>query len=189
MRRSSSLLGPCPRAYIPIWVCVYLGALVVDRIALEVALDELLLLGEQLRHLVLGLARAVQLGGGALDLRGGVGRGRVVRARRGRGAAVGGRGLLRLGRLVAAALAPTPAAAATLREVAQQLARQRAGLARHPCARPAQHLLGLGRVPDRGRQQRSRQPPVLLARGVDEPAGGGRLGAAPRIDEQGNQPP
>src|SRR4051794_27478070 len=142
MRRSSSLLGPCPRAYIPIWVCVYLGALVVDRIALEVALDELLLLGEQLRHLVLGLAGAVELGGGALDLRGGVGRGRVVRARGGRGAAVGGRCLLRLGRLVAGALAPTAAAAAAFWGVAPQLARQRARLSRPPCARPPQPPLG-----------------------------------------------
>ena len=43
---------------------------------------------------------------------------------------------------------------------------------------PRSDLLGLGRVRQRGGEQRGRQPAVLLARGVHEPAGVARVGAA-----------
>ena len=63
-------------------------------------------------------------------------------------------------------LAPAPPAAAALalREVAQQLAGQRGRLARHAHAGAVEHLLRLGRVRQRGGEQRGRQPAVLLAR-------------------------
>ena len=92
---------------------------------------------------------------------------------------------LRLGRLrirVAAApalLAPAsrPLAPA-LGEVAQQLARQRGGLARHPHPRAVEHLLRLRRVGQRGRQQRRRQAAVLLLGRLHQPPRVARVGAA-----------
>ena len=111
--------------------------------------------------------------------------------------AVGGRGDLRRAddRLGRACLAPAglaaPAAlglAAALREVAQQLARQRGRLARHPRARAVDDLAGLGGVRERGGQQRGRQPAVLLARRVHQPARVARVGAAGGVHEQAEQP-
>ena len=83
---------------------------------------------------------------------------------------------------------PARAPPLALGEVAQQLARQRARLAGHPRARPAQDLLGLGRVRHRGREQRRAEPAVVLAGGVDEPARVARVGAAAGVDEQPEQP-
>ena len=77
-------------------------------------------------------------------------------------------------------LAAPPPALAGLGEVAQQLAGDRRGLAGHPHARPAQNLLGLGRVGDGGGQQRDREAAVLLARGVHDPARVAAVGAARR---------
>ena len=102
------------------------------------------------------------------------------RLRRAGGRAPGGR----CGRL----LAPAPRAAAlALGEVAQQLARQRARLAGQARARAAQDLLGLGRVRDRGGEQRGLQAAVLLARGVHEPARVARVRAAGGVHEQPEQ--
>src|SRR5439155_13305219 len=67
-----------------------------------------------------------------------------------------------------AAPAPAPRARAALGEVAQQVARQGARLAGQARPRPAQDLLGLGRVAARRRQQRRLQAPILLARRVDQ---------------------
>ena len=95
-------------------------------------------------------------------------------------------------RVVAAALAAAAAAAATaaasaLREVLEQLARQRRRLAGHPHAGAVEHLAGLGRVGQGGRQQRRRQPAVLLAGGLNEPAGVAGVGAAARVHQQAQQ--
>ena len=89
------------------------------------------------------------------------------------------------------ALLPAPPSlglAAALREVAQQLAGERGRLARHPRAGAVDDLARLGRVRERGRQQRRGQPPVLLARRVHEPPRVARVGAAGRVDEQAEQP-
>ena len=83
---------------------------------------------------------------------------------------------------------PRPAPALALREVAQQLARQRRRLARHPRARAVDDLARLGGVRDRRRQQRRGQPAVLLARRVHEPARVARVRAAARVHEQAEQP-
>jgi BirA family biotin operon repressor/biotin-[acetyl-CoA-carboxylase] ligase len=82
---------------------------------------------------------------------------------------------------------PTRADAA-LGEVAQQLARERRRLARHPRARAAQDLLGLGRVRERGGEQRRGEAAVLLAGGVDQPARVARVRGAGGVDEQAEQP-
>ena len=85
-------------------------------------------------------------------------------------------------------LAPAPRAAAlALGEVAQQLARERAGLAGQARAGAAQDLLGLGRVRHRGGEQRGLQAAVLLARGVHEPARVARVRAAAGVHEQPEQ--
>ena len=82
---------------------------------------------------------------------------------------------------------PAVAAAPALGEVAQQLARERARLARHPRPRAAQHLLGLRRVRHGGGEQRRAQAAVLLARGVDEPPRVARVRAAGGVHEQPEQ--
>ena len=87
-------------------------------------------------------------------------------------------------RALAAALV---AARAALGEVAQQLARERGRLAGHARARAAQRLLGLRRVGERGREQRGREPAVLLARGVDQPARVARVRSAGGVHEQAQQ--
>src|SRR5215213_42046 len=79
--------------------------------------------------------------------------------------------------------APAPAS----REVAQQLARQRGRLARHPRAGAAQRLLRLRRVRQGRREQCGGQAPVLSARCVDEPAGVARVRPAGRVHQQAEQ--
>ena len=69
-----------------------------------------------------------------------------------------------------ALLPPAPALRAGLREVPQQLAGDRRGLAGHAHARAPQDLLGLRRVGDRGGQERDPEAAILLARGGDETA-------------------
>ena len=83
---------------------------------------------------------------------------------------------------------PRAAPALALGEVAQQLARERRRLARHPRARAVDDLARLGGVRDRRREQRGAQPPVLLARRVHEPARVARVRAAARVHEQAEQP-
>src|SRR5207248_2746279 len=85
--------------------------------------------------------------------------------------------VLAVGRGVAPALGPGLAAPA-LGEVAQQLSGQGGGLAGHPGPGAAQGLLGLRRVGQRRGQQGRRQPAVLLAGGVDQPAGVAGVGGA-----------
>src|SRR4051794_34923410 len=94
---------------------------------------------------------------------------------------------LRLARALALLAPPLPAPALALREVAQQLARQRRRLARHAGAGTVDDLAGLGRVRERGRQQRRGEPPVLLPRRVDQPPRVARVGAAGRVHEQPQQ--
>ncbi len=69
----------------------------------------------------------------------------------------------------------------------EQLAGDRRGLAGHPHPGAAQHLLGLRRVGDDGGEQRDREAAVLLAGGVDDPAGVAPVGAAGGVDEQPQQ--
>src|SRR5664279_2504659 len=85
------------------------------------------------------------------------------------------------GALGALASAPGVASAA-FGEVAQQLAGERGGLARHPRTRAAQRLLGLGGMGERGRQQGGGQAAILLARRVDQAPGVARVRAAGGVD-------
>ena len=96
----------------------------------------------------------------------------------------GSRAGLRLHLLAAAARAP----ALALREVAQQLARQRARLAGHAGARPAEDLLGLRRVGDGGGEQGGREPAVVLAGRVHEAPRVAGVRPAARVHEQAEQP-
>ena len=74
--------------------------------------------------------------------------------------------------ILRAALALAPATApAGLGEVAEQLAGDRGGLAGGAHPRPAQDLLALGRVGDAGGEQGRGEAAVLVAGGVDQPAG------------------
>src|SRR5438105_9752878 len=74
--------------------------------------------------------------------------------------------------------APPAAPTAALGEVPKQIARQGGGLPRHTRPRSAQHLLGLGGVREGSRQQGCAQPPVLLARCLDQPPRVARVSAA-----------
>ena len=102
--------------------------------------------------------------------------------------ALGAAALLAVPAALARALALAAAAArAGLGEVAEQLARHAGGLAGRAHAGAAQHLLALRGVGDGGGEQRRRQAPVLVARGVNQAAGVAAVGAAGRVDQQAQQ--
>src|SRR5262249_26809607 len=80
-----------------------------------------------------------------------------------------------------------PATPAGLGKVAKQLARDGRGLAGRAHPRAAQHLLALRGVSHSGGEQSGREAAVLVAGGVDQPAGVPAVCATGRVDQQAEQ--